>query len=77
MKAITLCRTALQFHASSEDERGWGRRPYIERVSFERDANQPPTEKHLEFECHSASHVHKVAVAQIPKLNVYKRVRTI
>ena len=29
MKAITLCRTALQFHISSEDERGGGRQAII------------------------------------------------
>ena len=65
MKAITLCRTALQFHISSEDERGGAFIFPVTnsgfRMSLGAKANQLSTEIHLNFRCHSyhsASRVH-------------------
>ena len=63
MKAITLCRTALQFQ--SEDERGGAFIFPVTnsgfRMSLGAKANQLSTEIHLNFRCHSyhsASRVH-------------------
>ena len=69
MKAITLCRTPLQFHVSSGDERGRGgqaKHIFQEQISFGTNANQLPTEIHLEFGCHSARCVQKQWLHKFP-----------